>query len=121
MAGRKRYLVEWSPWEAVKAAAIESGWTEADSVADFVTISDFDKQRVFPRFDLAVQFAKDVLPADTWGCPLIRRQFIAPNDRDDLGRNVEPMPAWETEANWEVGATETEYAESAPDWLEAAG
>lgn len=117
---RKRYQVEWTPWADVHAAAVRRGMPPDGEVSDYVAIESFDRGRVFPNFGLALAFAKKVVPDDTWHCPRIRRQFLAPNDHDDLGNRVEPMPSWENEATWEVFEDAPAPVESAPDWLAAA-
>lgn len=112
----KRYLVEWTPWVAVKAAALKRGMPADGSAGDYVEISDFDRGDVFPRFKAAVSFARSVAADDTWNCPRIRRQVLVPNDHDDLGNRVEARPSYETEATWEVFEDQPDPDESSPDW-----
>jgi hypothetical protein len=37
---RKRYLVEWTPWADVYAAALKAGMVKDEEVSDFVEIGD---------------------------------------------------------------------------------
>ena len=98
----KRYLVEWTPWDAVKAAAVKRGMPGDGEVGDYVCMDDFTVDRIFPTFAKALQFARSIIAKDTWNCPRIRRQVLVPNDHDDLGNRVKAMPSYETDANWEV-------------------
>lgn len=117
---KKRFVVEWTPWDAVKGAAVKRGMPEDGSPGDYIEVSDFDLIRAFPSFGLALRFAKQVRPEDTWNCPRIRRQFLNPNDHDDLGNRTDPHPEWETEATWEVFEDAADPIEAKPDWLEGA-
>lgn len=99
-----RFLVEWTPWADVTAAAKPLGWTEGDSAADFVEVNDFTVERTFSSFDAAVAFARTVIEADTWACPLIHRQELTKHDTDDLGRRVKSWLEWDTEGSWECSA-----------------
>lgn len=120
---KARYLVEWTPWSEVHAAALKAGMVEGtDSASDFVEIDDFEVSRVFPSLALARSFAKDMLPVDTWSCPRIRRQAWVQNDHDDLGNRVDARPSWETEATWEV-FDDTDILtiiDTKPDWTDEA-
>jgi hypothetical protein len=118
-AATKRYLVEWTPWDAVKAAAVKRGMPADGEVADYVEIDDYQTERVFSTFAAAMKFASSVAEADTWRCPRIRRQVLVQNDHDDLGNRVEPMPSFETEATWEM-IDGSEPVEEQPDWLDDA-
>lgn len=99
-----RYIVEWTPWDKVKAAAAALGWTDKDSAADFVEINDYRANRSFHAFAKAVTFARSVARADTWGCPLIHRQELVTHDTDDMGETIPPMLSWDTDASWECAA-----------------
>lgn len=101
MGMSKRYLVEWTPWADVLAAALKAGMAAGGEVSDFVDIDHFETSRVFRSLAHARSFAKDIA-SDTWNCPRIRRQVWVQNDHDDLGNRVSPRPDWETEATWEV-------------------
>lgn len=101
----KRYLVDWTSWSEAKAAAEAQGWTEADSVLDFIEADDFSYRMVFPTFGAAVSFAAAVRPQDMWNCPRIRRQLLV-NDRDDLGNRFRSK-SWEEDAMWEVAKDDT--------------
>lgn len=116
----KRYVVEWTPWSEVRAAAVKNGMPEGGEVSDYVAIENFAHERTFPSFGLAVRFARAVIEADTWHCPRIYRQVLVQNDHDDLGRRVKPMPSFETDATWEVFADEPDPTEAAPHWLDEA-
>lgn len=115
-----RFVVEWTPWADVKAAAEAKGWTDKDSAADFVEISDFERGRTFPSFAPAVAFARSVAEADTWRCPRIRREVLTKHDTDDLGRKVDASETWDTDATWEVFSDEADPTEDAPAWRDAA-
>ena len=117
---QKRYLVEWTPWDRVKAEAVKRGMPADGEVGDYVCIDAYERNRAFPSFSLARVFARKVLPNDTWSCPRIRRQVLVPNDHDDLGNRVEPMPTFETEATWEVFEDRPDPVEASPDWRDAA-
>lgn len=115
-----RYLVEWTPWDVVKAAAIKRGMPDDGAAADYVDIDSFERSQVCLSFAAAVTFARKVLPNDTWASPRIRRQALVQNDHDDLGNRVEAMPSFETDATWEVFEDEPDPQEAAPDWRDAA-
>ena len=116
----KRYLVEWTPWAAVKAAAVKRGMPADGEAGDYVNFEDFDRSEALPTFVKALAFARGVLPEDTWGCPRIRRQILVLNDHDDLGNRVPSCPSYETEATWEIFKDEADPVEDKPDWLDYA-
>jgi hypothetical protein len=120
MNATTRYLVEWTPWDAVEAAAIKRGMPADGEVADYVELDDFERTEVRNTFAAAVALARKVLPKDTWNCPRIRRQVLVQNDHDDLGNRVRPMPSFETDATWEVFEDQPNPVESSPDWLDCA-
>jgi hypothetical protein len=110
------YLVEWTPWKAVRAAAMAEGWNPDEgtaSAADFVEIEDHTIHEEFPTFAAALRRARMVEIHDTWNCPRILRQVLLQNDHDDLGNTVEAMPSFETDAMWEV-AEDTDPVEAEP-------
>ena len=117
---KTRYLVEWTPWDAVKAAAVKHGMPEDGSAADYVCMDDFTQADVFLTFAKAVHFARSIIGKDTWNCPRIRRQVLVSNDHDDLGNRVKAMPAYETDATWEVFEDQPDPVEANPDWLDEA-
>lgn len=114
------YLVEWTPWATVKAAACRAGMPDGGEVGDYVCFDDFTCSDEFSTFERAVVHARKVLPLDTWKCPRIRRQVLVKNDRDDLGNRVKAMPSFETEATWEISEDQPDPVEEAPDWLDFA-
>ena len=115
-----RYLVEWTPWAKVKAAAEKRGMPADGEVGDYVDIDAYETSSVLPTFPAAVAFARKVLPDDTWKSTRIRRQVLVQNDHDDLGNRVRPMPSFETEATWEVFADSPDPVEATPDWTDLA-
>jgi hypothetical protein len=100
-AAAKRYLVEWTPWDVVKAAAVKRGMPADGEVSDYVELDDYLKTETFSTFAKAVKFARSVIEKDTWRCPRVCRQVLVQNDHDDLGNRIEAMPSFETEATWE--------------------
>lgn len=116
----KRYLVEWTPWDLVKAAAIKRGMPADGEVADYVTIDEYERNDGFGTFTEALSFARSVVEKDTWRCPRIRRQIIVPNDHDDLGNRVKAMPTFETDATWELIEGGADIDEATPDWRDEA-
>ena len=117
MPSNTRYLVEWTPWADVHAAARQRGMALGGDVGDFVDIDEFEVTRSFRSLALAAAFAKDVVEPDTWHCPRIRRQIVIANDHDDLGNRVPARPDWETDATWEVFSDSPAPVESKPDWV----
>ena len=115
-----RYLVEWTPWSEVTAAAIKRGMPDDGEPGDYVDFASFERGEVCETFESAIACARRVLLLDAWKCPRIRRQILVPNDTDDLGNRVTPMPTFETEATWEVSAGDPDPREEEPDWLAAA-
>jgi hypothetical protein len=99
-----RYVVEWTPWADVAAAAGKLGWTEGESAADFVEVNDYRRTHRCSNFGTAVAFAREVTEADTWRCPLIHRQELVKHETDDMGNRVKPFLEWETDASWECAA-----------------
>jgi hypothetical protein len=116
----KYYLVEWTCWPDAEAAAVKRGMPANGSLSDYVHLEDYERSYESSTFDEAVAIARRVLPDDAWNCPRIRRRVLVPNDHDDLGNRVRPLPSYETEATWEVFDGQPDPIEANPDWLSAA-
>jgi hypothetical protein len=115
---KTRYIVEWTPWADVLAAATKAGMPPDGEVSDFVSIEDHDRQdREFASFADAEVHARSVIEADTWHCPRIIRQSLNTHDTDDLGNEVEPMTTWDDEATWEVFDDSPALDADKPDYL----
>lgn len=117
-----RYIVEWTPWADVHAAAVKAGMVNDEEVSDYVEIDHFEISKAFSSLARAASFASVILTADTWRCPRIRRQVWVQNDHDDLGNRVSARPDWQTEATWEV-FDDTDIAtitDESPHWTDDA-
>jgi hypothetical protein len=113
-----RYIVEWTPWADVYAAAAKAGMSSTGEPLDFVDPDDFEVAQPFNSLSLAARYASKVVASDTWHCPRIRRQVWVPNDHDDLGNPVSPRPDWVSEATWEVfdDTDVNALTDDKPDW-----
>lgn len=111
-----KYQVEWTPWNAVEAAARAAGWTPTEGagtadVSDFIDISDFDRHADFQKFSQARKLAWTLIDSDTWHCPRIKR--LVETDGHLSG-------CWEQDAMWEIYDATTPVFEAYPDWTGAA-
>jgi hypothetical protein len=120
MATETRFVVRWTPWSDVKAAARRAGWVDGDehtSPSDHVDVHSFGRRREFHIFSQAVTFARSVADDDAWACPHIDREALTTHDTDDRGRKVRAVQTWDREATWEVFAEEPDPTEDNPDEL----
>ena len=113
-----RYIVEWTPWADVYAAAAKCGMSSTGDPLDYVDPDDFEVTQPFESLSLAAHYAVNVVAFDAWHCPRIRRQVWVPNDHDDLGNRVSPRPDWSSEATWEVfdNTDVNALTDDKPDW-----
>lgn len=91
---KTRYVVATHPEAPLKARAAKMGWTEGESLWDYLDPAEGEEEEVFKSSQLAFLAARKAAPLDVWGAVQIREY------ETDKERPRESD--WRHVATWEV-------------------